>query len=50
METYRITYRLPSGRILRSLVVAFTRGKAMAQARIEAASLGLGTRIIEVEV
>ncbi len=49
METYRITFRLPGGRILRSLVVAFSRGRAMAQARIEAEALG-GARIIRVEV
>ncbi len=50
MDTYRITYRLPGGRTLRNLVVAFSRGKALAQARIEAEALGAGTRIISVEV
>jgi hypothetical protein len=49
METFAVTYKVPGKGLIRTLIVAFNRARAMAQARIEAASLGEGTRIIKVE-
>jgi hypothetical protein len=47
MEIFKATFALPGGRILTSLVSAWTIGQARGQARASAVSLG--ARLVSVE-